>query len=144
VSSDAKKAEEHQPAAPVLRKSVRLRQRHTTADHEGQDTSNKATGAANIKQEPGNSSAAKEDPRAKVEVGKTPKVDDRVVKKEVAEEEKKKEEGPEPVKEEERRYVKSEESESGGEDNSDGSEEEESDEDPDRLWCICRQPHDDR
>ena len=141
VSGDAKKVEEQQPSAPILRKSVRLRQRHTTADHEGQESSNKATGAAKIKQEP----AAKEEPRVKMEAGKSPKVDDRVAaKKEVKEEEKKEGEGPDLVKEEERRYVKSEESESGGEEDSDGSSEEESDEDPDRLWCICRQPHDDR
>ena len=142
VSGDAKKIEEQQPSAPVLRKSVRLRQRHTTADHEAQESSNKTTGAAKIKQEP----AAKEEPQVKMEAGKSPKVDDRVaVKKEVKEEEKKEGEGPDLVKEEERRYVKSEESESGGEEDSDGSsEEEESDEDPDRLWCICRQPHDDR
>ena len=140
MSSGAKKAEEHQPAAPVLRKSARLRQRHVT-DHEDQENSNKTTGAAKIKQEPGDS-PTKEERRVKVE-GEKPKMDDRVVKKEAKEEEKKEGEGPEPVKEEEQRYVKSEESESGGEDDSDGSEEE-SDEDPDRLWCICRQPHDDR
>ena len=139
VTDDAKKAEEHKPTAPVLRKSARLRHRHT-ADHESEERSNKATGAAKIKQEPGDS-AAKETPEVKVE-GEKPEVDDRVIKKEVKEEKKEGEE-PEPVKEEDQRYVKSEESESGGDEESDGSEEE-SDEDPDRLWCICRQPHDDR
>ena len=136
MTDDAKKADENQPGAPVLRKSARIRQRHTT-DHENQESANKATGTAKIKQEPADN-AAKEKPGVKVE-GEKPNVDDRVVKKEVKEEKKE----PESVKEEDRRYVKSEESESGGEEESDGSEEE-SDEDPDRLWCICRQPHDDR
>lgn len=144
VRGDANNAEEQQPAAPGLRKSARLRLRHTPADYESQESSNVAIAAAKTKQEPGDS-AAQEEPRVKAEEGKA-KVDDRGVKKEIKEEEeKKKGKGTKPVKEEEQRYVKSEESESGGED-SDGSEdeEEESDEDPDRLWCICRQPHDDR
>ena len=34
-----------------------------------------------------------------------------------------------------------EEDEDGGEDDGDGGE---SSDDPDRLWCICQQPHDDR
>lgn len=115
-----------------MRKSARLRQRHTT-DHEVQESSNNAAAATKIKQEP-NDGAAKVAPAIKVEVDEKPKVSDGAIKKEEA--------ADEPVKEEDRRYVKSE---SVGEEDSDTSEEEEeSDEDPDRLWCICRQPHDDR
>ena len=142
MSGSAERAEEPEPAAPVLRKSARLRQRHTAADYDSQEGSNKASGAAKIKQEPGDCAAKEGGSQAEVEGGKQPKVDDSGGAKK--EEEKKEGEGTEPVKEEERRYVKSEGEESGGEEDSDGSEEEESDEDPDRLWCICRQPHDDR
>lgn len=93
--------------------------------------------AARVKQETANSArTVKEEPGVKTETKEqtNTRVDDRLVK-----------EKPLPVNKENKRYVKSEDGKSDGESSDSGEQsEEESDEDPDRLWCVCRQPHDDR
>lgn len=93
--------------------------------------------ASRVKQEAANDARiAKEEPGVKTEDREQThaKVDDQLVKEE-----------PLTVKEEDKHYVKSEDGKSDDESSDSGDQsEEESDEDPDRLWCICRQPHDDR
>ena len=126
--------EEEKEMAQVVRKSARLRKRQTP-EEEDKPKEEKVTSkkVVKVKQEPASGGKEmKDEPKEKVEDGRqgSAKVDDRVTKEE-----------PQPVKEEEQRDVKSESSDSS---DSGDSSEDETDEDPDRLWCICRQPHDDR
>ena len=125
----------------MLRKSARLRNRKTSDEDKThfwpvtERIGKKAV--AKVKQEVENSAGiVNEEPKVKTEDKEqtNPKVDVLLVKEE-----------PLPVKDENKRHVKSDDGKSDGE-SSDSEEqsEEESDEDPDRLWCVCRQPHDDR
>lgn len=132
--------EEPQPTH-VLRKSARLRNRKPSDE----DKANLSPAAervhkkdsVEVKLEPaGDAKSLKEQPKQKTEDEKQvhSKVGVKVVKEE-----------PHSVKKEDKHYVKTEGGKSDGESSDTGDEsEEESDEDPDRLWCICRQPHDDR
>lgn len=123
----------------MLRKSARLRKRQLSDEDKKNEGEGKPV-EPKVKQEPVSSGVAKavvkkELPSEKMEEEKqtVPKVEDHILKKDPQSE----------IKEEDKRYVKNEESEPT-EDSSEEMSEEESDEDPDRLWCICRQPHDDR
>ena len=139
-SSGAAKTEKGEPTQ-VLRKSARLRNRITSDEektHQWPVTERVGKkAAARVKQEVENGArVVKEEPKVKTEDKEqiNVKVDDQLVKEE-----------PVPVNKENKRYVKSEDGNSDGESSDSGEQSEgESDEDPDRLWCICRQPHDDR
>ena len=139
-SGGAKTEEEH--PTQVLRKSARLRNRRSsdeertyqwpvTAERVGKKS------AARVKQEVANGArTVKEEPKVEIEDKEETiaVVDNQLVKEDLV-----------SVNKENKRYVKSGDGNSDGESSDSGEQsEEESDEDPDRLWCICRQPHDDR
>ena len=128
---------EEKQTTKELRKSARLRGRGSFEDRSHLVV--KKICVAKVKQEPdvsGDTTAIKKEPEVKTEDKEEVKGEAKQVKE--AEPQQVKEE---PVKEEDKRYVKSEESESAGETS---ESEDESDEDPDRLWCVCQQPHNDR
>ena len=143
TESEAKgSAEKEKEGTQVIRKSARLRGRGLSYQDRSHLVVQKVC-LAKVKLEPDESGAAmavKKEPQVKTEEGEE---SDRPKKEEAnqVQEAEPRLVKEEQVKEEDKRYVKSEESESAGETS---DSEDESDEDPDRLWCICQQPHNDR